>query len=173
MTPIEEAILLAYEIHKDEKYGNKPYISHLQDVYNLAVRYQLYEYAQVAAWLHDSIESNPDMVEKVSTSVSADALKIILLVTDNQGANRRDRKKGVLARTATDSMAVALKLCDLVSNVCRSMEVNDRKKLEMYIKESKDVSDHFMPVVLSSYDWRLEELMSLYNRFIKTAKDRI
>ena len=56
MTKIEKAKAFAYHRHDGQRYGQYPYVKHLQDVYELAVKFSLSENVKAAAWLHDTLE---------------------------------------------------------------------------------------------------------------------
>ena len=69
---LELAKMVAFTYHKDQKYGDKPYIYHLDNVYKLVNTYcsNMYNYNNclVIAWLHDILED---------THISACELRVL------------------------------------------------------------------------------------------------
>lgn len=167
---IEEVILLAYELHKDDKYGNLPYMRHLNDVYDLTVKYDLPEYVQHAAWLHDGPEDHSEQIGLIFESVPSIATwRLIMRVTDEYAETRRGRKELTFANIAEDAMAIALKLCDLCANIGRCLEQSNTKLLKMYLKDTPTVESHLLPVIEKTKDWRLTELWIQYSVLLHKA----
>jgi len=170
MDTIEEVILLAYELHKDDKYGDLPYMRHLNDVYDLTVKYDLPEYVQHAAWLHDGIEMHSEGISSIFMgSPTMACWRLICKVSDEYAETRKERKELTFDNIAEDDMAIALKLCDLCANIGRCIEQSNKKLLKMYLKDTPTVESHLLPVIEKTKDWRLTGLWIQYSVLLHKA----
>ena len=90
----------------------------------------------MAGWLHDVLED---------TDISKDALKkhfgeqitdIVCRVSDEPGADRKERKQKTYGKIRGHVQATVVKLCDRIANVEASREVP--RKYNMYQQEHAD-----------------------------------
>lgn len=117
---------LARAAHRDQKYGLLPYHAHLSDVVaQMRVILALpsmsffdHELAIAGAWLHDVLEDTKVTQEELCAAVGPRLTKLVQAVTDEPGANRRERKAKIYPKIrAAGPLAVALKLADRIANV--------------------------------------------------------
>jgi (p)ppGpp synthase/HD superfamily hydrolase len=137
---------LAAYIHAGQRHGDRPYLSHCIDVHNLiASIYPYDESLKAAALLHDAIEDAPDDIDARKMILDAcgpDVLALVEALTDEPGANRRERKAKTLPKTAAAGpRAVAIKLADRICNV------RDPHFRSMYRKEHPAFKAALYPVV--------------------------
>lgn len=138
---INKAKVLAETMHAGQTYGSEEsYSKHLCDVVEILKSYGFTdESLLVAGWLHDIVEDTPMTMEALwnSGDYSAEALNIVLLVTDQPGCNRRERHHRTYPRIAESRSAVSVKLADRIANVRASVAKSD-PKLAMYRREYSD-----------------------------------
>ena len=136
MTLITEAQTFALIAHAGQKYGDKPFIEHPRDVARLAEKYGFSNEIIAAAWLHDTLEDCPEvtfshLIDGFNLSITT----LVEAVTDGPGKNRKERAKKTLPKIRKAGYnAVALKLCDRLSNIQAAIRDND-SLLNMYKKE--------------------------------------
>jgi (p)ppGpp synthase/HD superfamily hydrolase len=116
------AFALASYIHAGQRYGNRPFISHVIDVHEvIAALYPDDVELQAAAYLHDAIEDAPegmDARQMIAVRCGAGVLALVEAVTDEPGETRAERKAKTLPKTAAAGWrAVALKRADRSCNM--------------------------------------------------------
>lgn len=136
------AAALAQALHAGQKYGNRPYVCHLIDVTGVLAQYGfvLDQEMMAAGWLHDAIEDTPATRETIDKLISAAVANLVWGVTDEPGANRKERKAATYPKIRKDPRCVALKLADRIANVraCiqeRRVTLNPYGSLDMYREE--------------------------------------
>jgi len=129
----------AIEKHGDQKYGTHPYIYHLDMVYEESLSHGLDPVVSVASFLHDIIEdtdvTHADLVKEFGSTELAD---LVACVTDEEGKNRKERKAATYPKIKGSHNAIALKLCDRVSNIRACKETGVTDLLSMYKKEQPE-----------------------------------
>jgi (p)ppGpp synthase/HD superfamily hydrolase len=144
---VDRAMVIAFEAHKDQRYGNNPYSRHLADVVKVLERYGVkYEPLLAAGWLHDVLEdtdlSRLELAEKfdIASYPKEDrplierTLQLVSAVT-GEGKNRRERNASIYEKvTAEGLLAAILKCADRMANV-ESCYDNRDTRLFMYWKE--------------------------------------
>lgn len=136
MRAVEKAKKIALEAHGDQKYGNHPYSVHLEAVVEALIRfgYGQREDLLVAGYLHDSLEDT-DLPEEVVREFGEAVLAMVKGVTNEEGANRKERNAKTYPKIKSTPDALVLKLADRIANVEASASRPD--KLEMYRSEYK------------------------------------
>lgn len=143
---IERAKQLAIEAHKHQKYGDKPYQFHLQEVVNILLRFGFRDDAVLlsAAWLHDSLEDTNLSREQLESEVGFEVAELVWSVTDEEGQNRKERKDKTYQKIKKLEKAIILKLADRIANAESS--IRDNKGLfQMYAKEQSAFSSNLRP----------------------------
>jgi hypothetical protein len=124
----ELARAFAIAAHADQKYGGRPYSFHLDAVAELAAPYG--EDAVVIAYLHDTAEDTPVTLAEIESKFGAKIAACVALLTDEPGANRKERKSKTYAKLAAvegpNETALLVKAADRLANVRAC--VQDRKK---------------------------------------------
>jgi (p)ppGpp synthase/HD superfamily hydrolase len=138
----------AIAAHIKQSYGTFRYVKHLSDVVEIlqhsgfgegnhySERAQILRSGVLAAgWLHDVLEDTTITVEDLLQNFGIYVSDLVWAVTDEPGANRKERKAKTLAKTAAYGQnAIAVKLADRIANV-RSSRFYDKKKFKMYREE--------------------------------------
>lgn len=130
----------AIAAHGDQKYGDHPYVYHLDKVAELVAPFG--EEAVTLAYLHDVVEdvNTVDLLDIANIFGEQQAM-LVGLVTDEPGANRKERKRKTnqkLARVDENSpftTALIVKVGDRLANVRESFETGNKSKQLMYADE--------------------------------------
>jgi hypothetical protein len=125
-------------------YGDQPYEVHNQEVREVLRRFgfgeservdgmpHTYEYLHLAAELHDVFEDLKETITPgfvIALGVNLSAIGIALLVTDEPGKNRAERKKKTYENIKFCDHALIIKLADRIANVERGAK-NDMYRNE-------------------------------------------
>ncbi len=130
----EKAKLFAETAHQHQMYGHFPYIYHLSQTAEIAEEIGFGEEIITACYLHDVIEDTPLSFHDVEEEFGTEIAEIVYAVTDELGHNRKERKERTLPKIKANPKAIAVKLCDRISNIRHSSQ-HDQKMLKMYKKE--------------------------------------
>ncbi len=133
---LKKARDFAESAHGSQKYGEKPYVSHLDDVAEVATEYSAPFVVRLASFLHDTVEDTSVSVADIKVVFGGEVARLVDAVTKEPAPSRKDGLEKTLAKIrAGGSDAILLKLCDRIANVRRSAESNPRL-LNMYREEN-------------------------------------
>lgn len=123
-------------IHRNQKYGDKPYSYHLKQLVSTLKELGITkdEVLVASAWLHDSIEDTETTYETLKTQFGESVADIVLAVTNEEGKNRIEKLEKIALKLKDNEKALLLKLVDRVVNTEESLG-NDEKLYKMYKKE--------------------------------------
>lgn len=149
---VELARSHAITAHRDQLYGGRPYVVHLDAVHDVLVEtgYGSNEPALVAAYLHDILEDTAVTWFEIEKYFGRAIADIVLFCTDPPGKTRKERKAKACSRwrARLDSRGhealdthVAVKVADRIANV----RASDGRRLKMYRKEAKAFHDALAP----------------------------
>ncbi|HVH40805.1 MAG TPA: HD domain-containing protein [Labilithrix sp.] len=133
---------MAVRAHGDQKYGDDPYVVHLDEVAALCAPYG--EMAEAIGYLHDTMEDTDLTRDEIEAELGAVVADCVEALTDAHGANRKERKRLTYARMAAVDAATDLRLtlvakaADRLANLRRCVKDSNRPLLEMYRKEHPD-----------------------------------
>lgn len=134
---VSRAREFAIAAHGDQKYGDQPYSIHLDAVVELLAPFG--ELAQVIGYLHDVVEDTAVTLDAVRQAFGDPVATRVALVTDEPGANRRERKAKTNAKLSTvsdeDALALVVKAADRLANLRASARGGADSKLDMYRRE--------------------------------------
>jgi len=171
----ERAELFGRYWHRNQKYGDLSYTSHLEDVAALvdlaSNRYALsdedYDVAYAAAWLHDIVEDTEVEPYTIHNEFGHRIYDIMMAVTDPFTPNwTREQKKDHVYKKMqkAERLATMVKLCDRAANVEFGNMTKNEKKLDMYRKEHPEFkSALYIP---GEYDWLWERI----ERYLNASK---
>jgi guanosine-3',5'-bis(diphosphate) 3'-pyrophosphohydrolase len=124
----EQARAFAIKAHANQKYGERPYSYHLDQVAALARPYG--EEAVAIAYLHDTAEDTEATIPEIEGKFGPKIASCVSLLTDEPGANRKERKAKTYAKLAAvhgpNEIALLVKVADRLANVRAC--VKDRKQ---------------------------------------------
>lgn len=165
----EKARQMAVEVHGEQTYGDKPYEHHLQYVVNILNRFEFEIESDedfplfISAWLHDSLEDTDLEKFQIENEFGEVVADIVWRVTDEEGANRKERKAKTYVKIKESEKAIILKLADRIANVESCLQTN-RGLLQMYLKEQPTFSESLKPFSKSEKGlamWKhLEEILN-------------
>lgn len=118
---ISEAAQFAIDRHGDQKYGRKPYHSHLMDVVGVLKRFvdwdELEQEMIDAAWLHDVVEDTETGLDEIFKEFGSRTGLLVRAVTNEPGRNRKERHIKTYPKIKDTDRAIILKLADRIANV--------------------------------------------------------
>lgn len=134
---INRARAFAVAAHGEQRYGDQLYSVHLNAVADILAPFG--EEAQVVGYLHDVAEDTDVSLEMIRAEFGERVSKLVALVTDEPGANRRERKARtnvkLAAISAEDALAMVVKAADRLANLRASSGSGTDSKLGMYRRE--------------------------------------
>ncbi|MGR9045991.1 MAG: HD domain-containing protein [Gammaproteobacteria bacterium] len=134
---IKHARSFAIDAHGDQQYGDRPYAYHLDRVANHLVPYG--EIALVIGYLHDVVEDTAIGLEAIALEFGDRVADCVGLLTDEPGANRKERKARTyekLSHVAGDAeLALVVKAADRLANVEACIADRKFSLYEVYRKE--------------------------------------
>lgn len=134
MNNINFARQFAIDSHGDQKYGDLPYIKHLDDVVDLLAPYG--EDYQIVGYLHDVLEDTTVSEDVCRETFGNDIVDAMLVCKDEAGHNRKERKAKTneKLRLSNNVIGLVVKAADRLANMKNSFETN-KSLFKMYAKE--------------------------------------
>lgn len=127
----------AVQAHGDQKYGERPYSCHLDQVAAIAAPYG--EEATAIAYLHDVAEDAKVTIAEIEEKFGPKIASCVALLTDEPGANRQVRKAATYARLAAvsgpEEIALVVKAADRLANVRACVKDKKRGLWQLYQRE--------------------------------------
>ena len=161
---LQAAEALAVTAHKDQMYGDKPYIYHLQYVVEVLKRFNISdENMLVAGLLHDVVEDTEVNVFQITAMFGSRVADLVHRVTNEEGKNRRERHEKTYPKIQADDDAITLKLADRIANIEHTLSTSDDDKLNMYTKEYKDFRNKLYKPGTHDAMWRHLDFLIGYN----------
>lgn len=139
-TRIVRAFKHACQSHAEQKYGEYPYIKHLNDVAQVLFEFLHlvdpgeFEQLLCAVWLHDIVEDCGVELAEIRDTFGADIEQLVWAVTNPAGADAQLRYYLLGLRLETAPLAEMLKLADRIANV-RSGALNKKYTKEQPLFE--------------------------------------
>lgn len=128
---IHKSIELAVKYHQHQRYGNKPYLSHLFNVFVLSCEYTNNERILSASILHDTLEDteiNPNEIKEIDSQL----FDICFLLSKNYNI------ENYYSNISENPEASFVKIADRVCNINESLKYNNKKMITKYFKEVSD-----------------------------------
>jgi (p)ppGpp synthase/HD superfamily hydrolase len=168
---VQRAEEFARLVHRNQFYGELPYVDHLKEVYLTLLDFGVRDETILAAsWLHDSIEDTETTYETLEIQFGKEVADLVLAVTNEKGTNRKDILERTAPKIKDNEKALILKLADRIVNTEFSID-NNEKLYKMYEKEFPRFKtllfkeDEKNEIVLKLW----EHLSNLYNPWIILA----
>lgn len=134
---LQEARAFAVAAHGEQKYGDRPYSFHLDAVAAIAAPYGAE--AVTVAYLHDTVEDTDATVAEIDSRFGSKVAACVSLLTDESGANRKERKAKTYAKLAVVSgpteLALLVKAADRLANVRACVQDHKQALWELYRSE--------------------------------------
>jgi len=136
---VKRAMQLATFAHKDQKYGNRPYVTHLADVVARVKTITQDPEIIAAAWLHDTIEDTQVTYTDVEREFGTNVAKMVWAVT-GVGQDRAAKMANAIEKISQTPGAELVKSADRLSNASASKDEQKMKLYQRYKDEHKDLS---------------------------------
>jgi guanosine-3',5'-bis(diphosphate) 3'-pyrophosphohydrolase len=134
---VMRARAFALRAHGDQKYGDRPYAVHLEDVVGILSAYG--EEAQTLGWLHDVVEDTPHTLAEIRVAFGSKISDCVALLTDPPGGDRASKKEKSHQKLSQVKgeleLALIVKAADRLANVRASVRDGNEKKLAKYCAE--------------------------------------
>lgn len=135
---LDDALEFAGQAHKEQKYGQEPYRTHLEQVISVLRDYDVQDEEILAAGaLHDVVEDTDVQISEIEGKFGGRVARLVWAVTSEGGKNRRERNSQIYAKVRSEKGAVLLKLADRIANLRNACRRQEKKYLLMYKKEQK------------------------------------
>jgi (p)ppGpp synthase/HD superfamily hydrolase len=132
---VQRAEEFAHLVHRNQQYGELPYVDHLKEVYLTLLDFGIKdEVVLAAAWLHDSIEDTETTYETLEIQFGKEVAELVQAVTNEKGSNRKEILEKTAPKIRDNKSALILKLADRIVNTEFSID-NNEKLYKMYEKE--------------------------------------
>lgn len=110
---------LAAKAHREQKYGDAPYLTHLDTVAEIVAVHRLaigdtWEHALASAFLHDLIEDQPEHTAELESTMPELVSAIVHALSKRDDLAMPDYFEGI---RRAGRLAVAVKLADRIANV--------------------------------------------------------
>lgn len=141
MNQINKAKQFAKRFHGDQKYGNKQYFYHLENVANIVEDYG--EDCIILAYLHDVVEDTDCSLTDIQDNFGIVMANYVWLITDCIDDNRKERKRKTYVKFLNNKEdnkcqdVFIVKTADRLSNLRECVKEDNQKLLNMYKKEHK------------------------------------
>ena len=145
-----DARAFAIEAHKNQMYGDKAYVHHLDDVFSVLELFykKSIMYGEgdsgdlfVSAYLHDVVEDTHVTLDEISNKFGDKVAALVWAVSDGEGKNRAERKAIAYKKIlAVGDEAISLKLADRIANV-RNAKRHHARLYKMYTGEQAGLRD--------------------------------
>ena len=126
---ISEALFAAMNAHKDQKYGERPYITHVVEVADRVVRdfdEHVTHTAFVSAILHDIVEDTWWTLEDVEFSFGEDIAEIVGLLTKDESLSYEENIYRIANSGNLD--AIMVKIADNNTNLSNNPKSKNKIK---------------------------------------------
>jgi len=134
---LDQARAFAIAAHGEQKYGDHPYSYHLDAVAAIAALYG--DEAAVVAYLHDTVEDTDATLAEIENQFGSKVAACVALLTDEPGANRKERKAKTYAKLGQVSgpteLALLVKVADRLANVRACVQDQRTSLREVYRSE--------------------------------------
>lgn len=149
---VQAAFQFAVLCHDEQRYGDAPYAQHLKEVVDLLIlKFNVTDKDVLsAAWLHDSMEDTGVAKATIEDLFGPKVAELVYAVTDEPGANRKERKAKTLPKIKGTAGATQIKLADRIANVEHAICANNWGMFKMYQKEQPEFAMQLR--VIGEYD---------------------
>ena len=143
---MKDQIEFIKQAHEGQIYKpDKPYFYHLDQTARVGQRFScsypflMEEDIQLACYGHDILEDTKTTAQDLQTAgFSERTIDIIKRVTDEPGANRKERKAATYPKIKGNIEATAVKLCDRIANVEYALQNKNYGHINMYAREEAE-----------------------------------
>ena len=139
---IEKARDYAIAAHGEQKYGDKPYIHHLEAVVKILEPYG--NGAKLIGYLHDVAEDTHISIKEIEKEFGPFVAACVAMLSDEPGANRKERKSKTYEKMSKvagkEELALVVKAADRLANIEACISDKNMSLLSMYQNEHEAFS---------------------------------
>lgn len=137
---VEAAYKFAVLCHDEQRYGDAPYGEHLAEVAAvLLINFDVTDKDILcAAYLHDAMEDTGVSRNAIEEFFGPRVAELVSAVTDEKGANRKERKAKTYPKIKACPGATQIKLADRIANVRHAIKAHNVGMFKMYLKEQPE-----------------------------------
>lgn len=177
---LKEARAFALKAHGAQKYGDQPFINHLDEVVRVLIEFDSPKSACTAGYLHDVLEDTSVVTGELVLQFGLPVASIVDACTFSPSArtppfNKSEREACYRRIADVGSTAVLVKLADRLANVMASLRLYRTDKdrgssyLSRYVKDQELLVPAFRDVIVDSK--RAMRLFSAVQMIVLLAKD--
>lgn len=159
--PVADARQFAVAAHGNQTYGTELYVVHLDAVAHIVSAFG--SDAQVCAYLHDVVEDTEVPLDAIRDRFGEQMAVYVLLLTDEAGANRKERKARTNAKMKATppelNIALVVKAADRLANLRASVVSSNYSKLQMYRNEHQAFIEAVYRAGLCDSFWKEMDLI--------------
>ena len=138
---VNQARAFAIAAHQGQKYGDKPYVVHLDAVVEILKKTTQADTSTLqVGYLHDVLEDTDITVEELKLAgFSCHVIQGVQYCTDEPGPSRKARKQATYerVRNAPHALGTPVKWADRLANVQACLEDDNYRLFKMYAKEDQ------------------------------------
>ena len=155
---VQDARTFALRAHGAQMYGQHPYSFHLDAVASILQDFG--DTAVMLGYLHDVLEDTHITEEELTQAFGTLICTCTQLVSDCEGANRKERKRKTHAKLASvdvntdEKWALIVKAADRLANVRECVGRQNHKLLEMYKREHEAFREAVWRQGLAPHIWQ-------------------
>ena len=139
---IDKARVFAIAAHGEQKYGDKPYIHHLDAVVKILHAHG--DEAKIIGYLHDVAEDTSVSIDEIKSEFGDFIGECVAILSDEPGADRKERKIKTYEKmskvTGKVELALVVKAADRLANIEACLSGDNQSLLAMYKKEHEAFS---------------------------------
>lgn len=128
---INQSIELAIKYHEQQRYGNKPYLSHLFNVFILSCEYTDNKRILSASILHDALEDTEIKPNQIK-GIDIQLFDICFLLSKNYNI------ENYYLNISKNPEASFVKIADRICNINESLKYNNKKLITKYFNQVSD-----------------------------------
>jgi len=126
----------AIKAHGDQRYGDYPYVTHLDAVSAIAAAYNLPYNIRVAAYLHDILEDTPVTEDELYVEYGSKITSLVRAVTNDSDPRPGYKERTYINIVLGGDSAISLKLCDRIANLRACVPGKHDRLLRKYVQDS-------------------------------------
>ena len=137
----------------NHKYAGRNYETHLQMVYDYAVKYETLinedyrDFVLASCWTHDLIEDCRNTYNDIKITLCEEVAEITYALTNEKGKNRKERASDKYYQGILNTRgATFVKICDRLANVSYS-----KKTKSSMFKKYREENKYFEQMLYSTY----------------------
>jgi (p)ppGpp synthase/HD superfamily hydrolase len=158
----------AMQAHGDQKYGDNPYVYHLDQVAEVLKEFGFNDKELMeAAYLHDMVEDTSVTLCDIARKFTSPVVRLVWAVTNEKEGSRKERQQKTYAKILSVKDAVVLKLADRIANVREGFRAGNDDKLQMYKKDYPEFRKALHPVLFTFAEERLADMWQELDRMME------